>query len=121
MAKRFFGYVDPSTTSREIIQTAGVAGFDTDKMHSVDLETLTEYENGNSDLAEEILDSVYPSKVYFSIDNLNSTKKFSLQLIGSGDWPVDAQNIFKSLKEAWQQIYLDKKLIFKEIFEGRVH
>lgn len=123
MAKRWFGYVDQSRRSNSYIQSAGVAEFDTKKMTKEDRETLKEWEApGGEDVAEEILDSVYPTKIYFSIDNLNASnirEKFSTKpLEGSSEWPVDCQNVFTNLESAWYQIYKNKSLIFKEIFEA---
>lgn len=122
MAKRWFGYVDPARyTKYGLIQSAGVAEFDTKDMTKEDRETLKEWEApGGEDVAEEILDSVYPTKVYFSIDNLNypddNRKRFSLKMEGAGEWPVDCQNVYTNLESAWYQIEKNAKLVIKEIF-----
>jgi len=122
MAKRWFGYVDPDR--RGGVRSAGVAEFDTNTMTLEDRKTLKEWgTSGGEDVAEEILNSVHTTKIYFSIDNLSSSnirEKFSTKpLEGSGEWPVDCQNIYTDLKSAWLQIEKNKSIVFKEIFEGR--
>lgn len=123
MAKRWSGYVDPSKNKRfGLVQSAGVVEFDTEKMTPEDKELLEAWETGEHDFGEDMIDSIYPTKIYFSIDNLNQVdikQKYSLNIDGY-EWPVSLQDIFTNLKEAWAKIEKEKLLVFKEIFESKI-
>ena len=121
MAKRYFGYADVDNVRGSFVTSAGVGEFDPEEIRDKDKSIYQEFMKGNKRLARNLVE-LYPTKVYFSIDNLDlDQKKFATTEAAGLGWSVALEDIRDNLQDAWKQIYKHKSAIFREIFERPVH
>ena len=122
MSKRWVGYVDIQNNK---ITSAVLAEIDIDDMPQFQRNILLDYEHTGKQFGRYyLIEEISFTKIYFIIDNLHKvfSKKLVVDRINTNKdilWPVTLEDIHQSYEEAREEIFKNRKIIFKEMFHGR--
>lgn len=115
----YLGYVESLYRGNEkdgYVMSAGVVEFDLD---SVDKEDLDFIKSQDPDKPGEGLE-ITVTKAHFTIDQHDRKQGNKFEMHYPYEINIYGDEVKSSLKEAWQIVYDNRKLIFQDIFESSV-